>query len=207
MRTIGIVLRSARKKRKLSVSELADVTKIKKDFIIAIENEKWHNLPEYPVVTGFVKSLAGSLDIEESRAMAILRRDYPPKKLEINPKPDVREKFSWSPRMTFFVGIIAAVSIVGIYLIVQYFNFVKPPTLKVEQPIENAVINESKLTVSGTTNPEATVKINNQPVIVEDDGKFSVEIEIVDNLKEIVVVAQTRSGKTTEVVRKINPEF
>jgi len=136
-----------------------------------------------------------------------LRRDYPPKVLPVNPKPDVSRIFTWTPRLTFILGIaIVALVILG-YLSFQYSNFVRPPKLFVERPLEEEVVKEEKLTVFGRTDPDATVKVNNQPVLVADDGTFEVEIEIFEGTEEIVIKAVSRSGKETVVQRKIKPEI
>ena len=63
MKTIGRALKEARTQKRLSLSKLESQTKIKKNFIQAIENEDWESLPEFPVVVGFVKSIAGALKI------------------------------------------------------------------------------------------------------------------------------------------------
>jgi cytoskeletal protein RodZ len=57
MNSIGKILKNARIKKKLSLSSLSDKTKIKRDFLDAIEKEEWEKLPEFPVVLGFVKSI------------------------------------------------------------------------------------------------------------------------------------------------------
>jgi len=105
MNTIGQMLKEARVKKNISLIKLENLTKIKRDFILKLEKNDWDNLPEFPVVSGFVKNLANVLGISSETANAILKRDYPPKKLAINPKPDVGGKFSWSPKLTFAIGI------------------------------------------------------------------------------------------------------
>ena len=207
MKSIGEVIKEERTKKKYSRASLEKVTKIKKEFIEAIEKENWETLPEYPVVAGFVKNLAGALKLNEERILAILRRDYPPKILRINPKPDVSEKFTWSPKVTFFVGIvIVSLAILG-YLAFQYISFISPPPLIVETPYENQVVNGSNLTVYGKSDADSTITVNNQPVLVDDNGLFSAQIEEFEGTEEVVVVAKSRSGKETVVRRKIKPEL
>jgi cytoskeletal protein RodZ len=207
MRTIGEVLKEARVKRKLTFTKLEETTKIKREFITAIEKEDWEKLPEYPVVNGFVKSLAGVLKIDVKETLAKFRRDYPPKNLRINPKPDVSEKYIWSPKMTFLVAIVVFTLIILSYLGYQYVDFISPPFLEVINPNEEEVITHPLLIVSGLTEPEAVIKVNNQPVIVEEDGKFFAEIEIFEGTQVIEVKAISRSGKETVIHRKIKPEL
>ncbi|MCJ7805353.1 helix-turn-helix domain-containing protein [Patescibacteria group bacterium] len=207
MKTIGEAIKNARSKKRYSLAKVEDETKIKKEFVEAIENEKWEQLPEYPVLVGFVKNLSRFLGLEERSTVALLRRDYPPKKLSINPKPDVSSKFSWSPKLTFFVGIaVVLVAIFG-YLAFQYYKFITPPRLSVNEPQQNEVVKVRDFKVFGTTDPDATVRVNNQPALVNDDGSFTVDIAIYEGTNEIVISATSRSGKTTTIHRNIKPEL
>lgn len=203
MKTIGQILKEARIQRDYSLHYIGEKTKIKKNFIEAIENQNWQALPAFPTVLGFVKSISAVIGVDEKTATATLKRDYPPQKLRINPKPDVSSKFFWSPKLTFTLGIIGVLVVVFGYLIFQYVGFISPPKLNVESPKEGQTIVGNSVLVFGSTNGDAKITVNNQPVIVADDGKFSVNIEITPDTNEIDVVALSRSGKMTEVKRKI----
>ncbi|MCH7640622.1 helix-turn-helix domain-containing protein [Patescibacteria group bacterium] len=207
MKTIGEAIKEARIRKKFSVAKLAKETKIKRGFIEGIEKGDWESLPEFPVVSGFVGSIAGALKIDKRELTARLRRDYPPKKLRINPKPDVSDKFVWGPRLTFITGVGVVLLLVFSYLFFQYTKFISPPPLKVEKPQEGEVVRKPTLEVLGTTGPEAVIRVNNQPVLVEEDGSFAAEIEIFEGTKEIEIKAVSRSGKETVVRRKIVPEL
>lgn len=206
MRTIGLVIKEARVEKNYSRARLEKETRIKKEFIKALEEENWGALPEPPVVQGFVKNIASVLSMNQKQMVAILRRDYPPRSLRVNPKPDVESKFTWSPRLTFLAGVIVVSVIVLAYLGFQYVNFISPPDLSVEFPEEGQVVTQKTLRVSGETGPEAVVKVNNQPVIVNEGGKFTAEIEIFEGTTEVVVKAISRSGKESVVIREIKVE-
>lgn len=205
MKTIGNIIKETRTNKKISLDRLESETKIKKEFLVAIEKENWIGLPDLPVLTGFVKNIAAFLGLNQNQLTAMLRRDYPPRKLAINPKPDVADKFTWTPKLTFYVGaFIIAVLILG-YLVFQYAKFVRPPALSVLRPKEGVEVTTSLVRVEGKTDPNATVKVNNQPVLINEDGAFSVDIEIFEKTDEIVVVATSRTGKETVVRRTIKP--
>jgi cytoskeletal protein RodZ len=207
MKTIGIFIKEARSKKRFSQEKIAKETKIKKEFIAFIEKENWGDLPEYPIVIGFVKKISKYLKLDERQAVAFLRRDYPPRVLPVNPKPDVAKKFIWSPRLTFIVGIaVIAIAVLG-YLGFQYSRFISPPKLIVDEPQEEQVVKQRNLVVSGKTDQDATMKINNQPILIEEDGSFQAEIEIFEGTEEIVVKVVSRSGKETVVRRRIYPEL
>jgi len=203
MKTIGQIINTARVNKNISIKKLEDVTKIKALFIESIEKEKWNSLPTFSTILGFVKTLASTLGIDPKMAVAILKRDYPPKKLNINPKPDVSSKFTWQPKFTFAIGIGVVVLIILGYLGFQYKRFISPPSLTVDSPKENQTVTGNSVLVFGSTDSDVKITVDNQPVLVGDDGKFSTSIEITSATSEIDIVATSRSGKINEVKRKI----
>lgn len=207
MKTIGKVLKETRVRKKYSRVKLEKETKIKKDFIKAIEEEDWDSLPEYPVVAGFIRSMSGVLKVDRKQAAARLRRDYPPKSLRINPKPDVSSKFTWSPRLTFIAGVLVVSAIIVSYLGFQYIGFISPPPLTVESPNDGDIVKDRVIQVSGKTDPNAVIRVNNQPVLVAEDGSFVSQIEVYQGTHFIEVRAVSRSGKESVVKRKIIPEL
>lgn len=207
MKPIGKILKDARIKKHYSLSFLGQKTKIKKEFIQAIEKGNWKELPEFPVISGFVKNLASYLKLDTKMAVALLKRDYPLEVLTIIPKPDIENKFYWTPKYTFLVGICVTMIAIGSYLGFQYYKFLSPPRLEVIEPKDNSVVTDREVLVYGKTDPDTVVKINNQPILVNENGGFTAKIEIFEGSVEIRVVATARSGKETTVSRKIIPEL
>lgn len=207
MQSLGNILKESRRKKGYTFEKLEGKTKIKISFLRALESQNWAALPEYPVVLGFVKNIAANIGIPENLAVALLRRDYPPKKLPINPKPDVMNKFTWGPTATFFVGLVLVVLVALGYLGYQYSQFLAPPRLEIASPKEGELVKESPVRVVGRTDPNATVKVNNQPILIEETGDFLVNLEIFEGTGEIIISATSRSGKETVIRRKIVPEL
>jgi cytoskeletal protein RodZ len=203
MKTIGQILKDARITKSYSLMHLEGITKIKSGFIDLIEKEKWEGLPPFPTILGFVKSLSTTLGVDPKMAVAVLKRDYPPKKLKITPKPDLASRFTWNPKFTFIVGVSAVLLILFGYFTFQYIHFISPPSLSVDSPKENQVVVGNSVTVFGSADDDAKVLVNNQPVDISSDGKFSVRLDITKETKEVVITASSRSGKTTTVSRKI----
>lgn len=212
MRSVGNFLKEARINQGITKQELGELTHIKVSFINAIETGKWEELPDFGVVTGFVKSISHFLEIDERQAVALLRREYPiilteRIEKEINKqslnKSEFSKKLRWGPRLTFLTGIIIIILAVLIYLGFQYGKFNSQPSLVVNEPTQNEVVTNFEITVKGKTDPDATVVIDNQPVVTDDDGNFNTQIGITSDTKEVDVVSVSRSGKTTVIKRKI----
>jgi cytoskeletal protein RodZ len=207
MKKVGDFLKSARIKKKCSLRNLEVGTKIKKEFLVALEAGDWAGLPDFLVVTGFVKSVASYLNVNEKMAQALLKRDYPPRKLNVGPKPDVISKFSWTPKHTFWAGVAVTMISVLVYLGLEYFKFVSPPSLEVIQPVAGIAVKEKEIIVSGKTDPDAVVKVNQQVALTDETGNFTVKLEILKETKEIVVEAVSRNGKKTMVIRPVIPDW
>ncbi|CAN5315178.1 hypothetical protein BH10PAT1_BH10PAT1_1400 [soil metagenome] len=207
MKTVGTLLKEARIGKDLSQKDLENMTHIKAHFINAIEKAKWEELPEKSVLTGFIKSLSHFLDVDENQAVSIFRRDYPPVLTQRNERvkntKEIGRRFIWGPRLTFLVGILFVVFVVLGYLGIQYRKFNLPPTLIVNEPSEGQTVTKSILTVTGKTDPDATIIINNQSAIPDDNGNFSTSIDISNNTNEIIIKAESRSSKMTTIHRKI----
>jgi len=207
MRTVGSFLKDARARKKFSLEKLEGATRIKKEFLVGLEKGDWYSLPDFPVLVGFVRSISKTLGLNEDSAVAVLKRDYPPKALSINPKPDVSDKFVWSPRLTFLAGVGLVLVAVAFYLASSYIQFVSPPSLEVYTPRQDEVVAQNKLRVTGKTTTDAVVTVNNQPFIVSDEGSFEGEIEVFGGTEEIIIKATSRSGKQTTLSRKIKVEL
>ncbi len=203
MKSFGQVIKEARTQKGFSIDDLERTTKIKRQFLLAIETQKWDKLPSYPVLQGFIRLIGHALEVNEYKLVATLRRDYPPKALRVDPRPDVSSKLQWNPKYSFVIGALLVIFLVVGYLVFQYLRFISPPTLFVEFPPEGYTAKETTLSVSGKTSQDATVKVNNQPFVVDDNGKFSGEIELTGDTYEVVVSATSRSGRETTVRRKI----
>jgi len=71
------------------------------------------------------------------------------------------------------------------------------PGLHVKKPQNGEVILENVIEVEGTTDPYATVEVENEPVYIDISGKFKKSIYAFSGNKKIKVVAKNRFGKQT----------
>jgi cytoskeletal protein RodZ len=208
MRTVGNLLKEARRNKNLSINDVEEMTHIRSSFIRAIEEAEWDKLPHENIIVGFIKSISHFLDIDERYAVSLFRREYLPQEKKEIQKPKVYSrqigrKFTWGPRLTFLVGVIVIVVVVLGYLGFQYKKFNSPPELIINSPTEGQTVERGTLEIKGMTDPDATVEINNQSIIVEDNGNFNGEIDVSSNTTQINIKAESRSGKTTTLSRKI----
>jgi cytoskeletal protein RodZ len=194
MKPIGQSLTIVREARKMGLLDLSQETRIKVEFLEALENERWEDLPELPILIGFVKNIADAL-------VVLLRRDYkkPESDVSVSRKSIKRLKIPRLPQYVYFVVLVVVVSLS--YLIYQYVSFNTPPDISIISPISGQVVGGDTVIVRGVTDPSASVVINTQPSIVNEDGSFEVEVVVSATSSTVQVVARSRSGlETTKTI-------
>lgn len=201
MKNAGSILKDARLAKHKTIKQIAEKTKIKEKFLIALEDCDWDNLPGFSITQGFANSFAQAVAANPQLVAALLRRDYPQIALT---KPGEEMSLSkpslWTPKTTLLSVVGISVAILALYLIRQYILFAAPPSLSLSKIEERG----NTIFVSGKTVPTATVDVNHRAVLVESDGSFQTEIEAQDLINsEVQVKAVSRTGKTTTVNKKI----
>lgn len=71
---VGPSLRDARSRRKLSLAEVEEATKIRGRYLRALENEEWDELPGETYARAFVRTYAGFLGLDSERLAEEMRR-------------------------------------------------------------------------------------------------------------------------------------
>lgn len=189
MNSISDIFRLAREEKGLTIGEIIKATKIPRNFILALENNRFNELPGglYPIL--YVKKYARFLGLSEEKMAAFFRRDCP------NPTKKKAFSFSqnffpFSPKLRKFFIPSLILSIFLVYLLFQYLNFTLPPKIKYD--IKKTENNEVE--IFGRTSPAAVLKINGKIINLDAKGKFSYKIDTAD-LKEITITVESPSGK------------
>jgi cytoskeletal protein RodZ len=154
--TLGEKLRAAREARGISVSEVAEQTRIAPMYIECIENDNYKPLPGGIFNKGFVKSYARFIGLDEqdalqdySRLLAQTEGSAPAPAETRSYRPEVLtdDRASQSSLSTIiFAGVILALMTGAIYMIVNYLR---------SEPSEPAVVtNTSNATNQATGQPD-----------------------------------------------------
>lgn len=199
MRNISQILKDERERKNLSLEDVINATKIKRSFLVAIENADFKALPSESYAMGFVKNYAVFLGIPEDKAAALFRREYEAKKIEIMPKfrktgMSGRRFILRSPKGYLILGVAF---IVLTYITYQFSFLFVGPKLSISSPKQGTQISSSIVSVSGKTDPYATVKVNNQEVYVDLTGSFKKTLYVYPGETKIKVSAKNRYGKET----------
>ena len=203
----GQKLYEERVRRGLSIEDVSQATKIRPSFISAIEKGEYGSLPSQSYAQGFVRSYIKFLDLPEEETMAVFRREFDAKKtFKVLPEGLAREQeFSVNrfklKQTALVIGIFFLILL--LYVLFQYRYAIINPPLNISYPKDNMTLSAQTIVVSGTTNPDSTVYVNNNPVAVSENGNFKKEIDVVPGENKIIIKSVNRFGRTTALTRVI----
>lgn len=202
MKTAGELLQEKRLALELTLETVAQKTKIKPEYLAALETSDFTRLPSATFAKGFLRTYARALHMNADTILAMFRRDFEAKESgEIIPRglvePVVKKTHTLS--VTGILVTLATLAFAS-FLAIQLWSWRSLPHLKVLEP-QNGETYGEKLTVKGVTEKDAVITVNNQKVIVNPNGEFSLDLLFPAGTHSVMVTATNREGKTTLLER------
>jgi len=205
MRTIGQILQDERLKRGFTLEQVEKATKIRARHVTHIEADDFNKLPPSPYIEGFIKNYSAFLSLKSATILALFRRQYAQIKKQ-QPKiieEPLTDEVKLTPNKAILGFVVLLVIGLSVYFYKQFKDLHAPPPLLVISPKEELVIKNPSISVYGDTDRDATLTINNEPILVTSDGKFFKDINLDLGNNTIVIEAKNRGGETTTVIRKV----
>lgn len=215
MKTLSQLLADHRQKQGWSIPYLAEKTKVPSTFIEALEKEKFNDLPAKALVHSYVNLLAHALHIPLETAIAMLRRDLPAyadndqdlvglgkitnRRSRLSIKKIFSPAFWLRPTSLALLVVTIALVSAAVFLSSQWHRLGKPPTLVINN-LTNAAVISSEYTLTGQTDPQATLTINTEAVSLDTQGRFTHQLSLPPGERTIVVEATDLHGRQSEQV-------
>ncbi|MDE2026159.1 MAG: helix-turn-helix domain-containing protein [Patescibacteria group bacterium] len=206
MLKVGERLQKERLRKGLTIEDVARSTKIRPEFLRALEEGEYKKLPSSAYIQGFLRNYTAFLGLPIKETIAVFKREFDEREyLGVLPdsftkKGNTLSGFRLGPTTILLAVIILFV--VG-YMFYQYRAAVFSPMLAVLTPTENATVSSQTVTVSGKAEANATVTINDSPVYVDKDGNFRKDISVFSGQTTIVVKEQNSFNRETTIIRHI----
>jgi len=203
---IGQRLKEERLKKGLSLEDAAQATKIRLSFLAAIERGEYNKLPSSSYALGFVQNYAQYLGLPKKETLALFRREFDEEQI-YKVLPSSFAKDDPLPKRSFkisqaIIPVILVLVLLGGFLFYQYRAAFFNPPLTVYTP-QDGKVTSSDVTVTGKTDPNVTLTINNAPVAVQDDGSFSKIVATFPGKSKIIIRALNKFGKESLVTRGV----
>lgn len=207
MKTIGQEFAEERKRQGKTIEEVTKATKIKEEFLRAIEKGDFKALPSSTYAYGFVRNYAKYLGLPVEKSLAIYRREFDEKKnIEVlprgfsNPKEYVPPRFRFGRSLALLVFVFV---VIAGFLIFQYRAAIFNPNLSVETPTDSQEFKSLVIDVKGKTDPASTLTIDDKQVPINTDGTFQKKIAVFPGESVIVFKVENKFGRVSTVERKI----
>lgn len=207
-KTIGELLVEQRIQAGLTIETVAAQTRVKLEYLQAIERNDFSQLPAAVFVKGFIRSYARVLELDPQPLLALLRRDYKTTAHGALRPQDIIVSTTRQPRMPrtlrlLMIGTVVLAGVLGTYVTWQWLLLNRPPEVIITHPSELAEV-ESQFSVMGRTAANTTVTVNGQPVPLKPDGFFVTEVELPKiGIATIVIEARDPKGKSTVIERQV----
>src|SRR3989338_1134503 len=198
---VGQKFQEERLRRELTLAQVEEATKIRAAFIDAIEKSEYSRLPSPAYAHGFVRNYAKFLNFPEDQTLALFRREFDlEREYEVLPKGFSKTSEFSIKRIrvnrTFILMGFGAILLLA-FIIYQYRSaFINPPLL-ITEPREGAVIKSLSVRISGKTDPDSTVYIENEAVSLAKDGSFKKSVTFFPGNTTINIRSVNRFGKET----------
>ncbi|MFA5993877.1 MAG: RodZ domain-containing protein [Parcubacteria group bacterium] len=203
--TLGEKLRNLRSERRISLGEVSRVTRIQVKYLEYLEDGEYNKLPVDVYVKGFLRGYAQFLGVDDGILMRLYEKEKGIKNnLEkVSPNKTIeKEKINISPFLitpkvlVFFV--FSFIFFGGVfYLYKEIDAFANTPKLIIINPAQNSSSDGNSVVVEGITDKDVRVFINNQPILVSDEGRFSEDLALQSGTNTININAINRFEKTT----------
>ncbi len=216
VQTIGEILSEARRKKQLSLKQVAEITKIRAEYLKALEEGNYSAFASEVYLKGFLKNYAKFLEIDPKRALALYRRENAEQKQNSIKSPDIKLKEKINPTLTpekLIVSVVAIVAIAIIYYLFTQISYVlKAPYLKITAPIEinggeekSFDTQEDIITIKGEVSPGATLALNGNEVVTNNLKQFEINnIRLTDKENEFILIATSQFGKESVIKLRVN---
>lgn len=223
--TLGEKLKKIRGDRRLSLNEISRNTKIQVKYLEYLENGEYNKLPAQVYVKGFLRSYAEFLGADEQLLARLYDKELDiQKNLEtrrcnsfqtplsslasrvlpasmsggIKKISPIRiSSFVITPRLAVIAGVIVLVMAGAVYLYKEIGSFASTPRLVIVSPSANHPVVGNSISVEGYTDRDSRIFINDQPILVNDEGKFREDLTLQSGTNMLQVKAINRFEKET----------
>jgi len=212
--TFGEKLVKLRSERRISLAEVSRVTRIQIKYLEYLEREEFEKLPADVYVVGFLRNYADFMGVDGKVLTRLYEKEKEIKKNVIKSKGKGNGKkekiglesvdvslFIFTPKIISIAVVVLLIFGGFFYLYSELGSFANAPRLVIISPEENSLVKENSVIIEGITDRDARLFVNEQPIIVKDDGKFRETLTVQNGGNTVVIRAVNRFDK--EMIKTI----
>jgi cytoskeletal protein RodZ len=206
-KTIGDQLRLARTDKGLSIRQAAAQMRVRPEYLSALEEEDYKNIPGGFYGKIFLKRYVHFLGLDYKSLIKHFvkeRRALSPEDTDVFSKKVVKRSSLIIFPKIFRNALVALIILICLFYIAFYLkNITAPPALNIESPAANSVQHDYSAVIKGQTEPESEVNVNGQTILIDKQGKFSQNISLRQGVNIIIISAKKKYSREQTVTRQI----
>lgn len=212
--TLGERMKKIRDERRLSLVDISKGTKIQTKYLEYLEVGEYTKLPADVYVKGFLRSYAVFMGLNEVALIKQFEREKGIhrniKKLPDEGKPGKPLDFSGlviTPKIIVATSVVLVTVLAFVYLYKEVSSFVSNPRLVILKPIDGSTVDGNSVHITGIAEKDAMVFINDQSVLVDENGDFSQDVGLKEGVNIINVKAKNKFEKEASQSVTINANY
>ena len=209
--SLAELLKKSRQQKKWTLEAVAKKINISKNYLRALEEGEFNELPGEVYAKNFLKVYSNflGLNFKEILALYLSEKKIYQKTGQLNQKINQPlRRVRWTQFLV--TPQIIRISLLGLVILILLFYLglkikaaISPPFLIISSPINNLVTSQKTIEISGQTEKEVILLINGQQVLIDENGYFSESISLQPGSNIIKISSTKKRGRETIIYRNI----
>jgi transcriptional regulator with XRE-family HTH domain len=205
---LGEQLKKARVDKEIKIIDAAQQLGISQVYLEAIEKGNFQELPKGIYGKNFVKEYSEFLGLDSNELIKRYIKETDGKSRQNKNDPFSKkvlgaQYFLTIPKAIKNIFIVLILVVCLVYLGYYLNNIISPPILIIESPNDDYITKERHVIVRGQTEVETEIIINDDKVLIDNEGRFFKDLNLKNGLNTIVIEAKKKYSRTNTVIRKV----
>lgn len=209
--SLGEKLKRIRVEKNLSLEHAAKKMQLNVKYLRLLENDDYDNLPAEVYSTNFLKKYAEFLHLNPNTVVALFQREkqiyFKTKKIKTDKPANFHQSILnliLKPAFLKYSIIFLILCLVLFYFGVNLSKIFAAPELIIKNPEQpNIITNQKAIEISGVTEKEVNLTINDKQILLNNNGSFSLWLDLQKGLNLIKITAKKKHGKANTAYRQI----
>lgn len=203
--TVSNRLKTNREERGFTLGQVSRGTKIQIKYLEYLEAGDYHQLPGEIYVRNWIKLYADFLSLPSREIL----NDYKKEKSVVEQFKD--EELKKENKFVKLLGphflrkiLLALVVLLALsYLVWEINNIISPPKVEIFSPTTDLKTGASSVDIEGKSEPEVQLFINNELVLLDEQGNFKTNVALSIGLNNLEINAKKKHSKTQTIYLNI----
>lgn len=205
--TLGKKLRALRRGKAITLDIMERTTHIQRKYLEALEQGRFESLPEPLYARNFIRAYTRALGADETYFLELYEEECGACDL-IAPMCSPRQRVN-KRRFVIWNHFVRYSALAGLMLLIfgyigyQVVSIIQAPNIVLLTPATDMLTHEAQLLVQGMVEGEASVFINGEQIVVNEDLTFNTSVDLREGINTLTVEAERRYSRRSVVERSV----